>query len=96
MNTNNALLEKVARNLPEKNRFKNELMEIEISLINARYLHGSEISWWRGKSISLIAIDSRDNKIVRHCSGKVLYLDEETQTAVEVANSVKDFLRSIY
>lgn len=51
--------------------------------------------WWRGKQVSIIAVDLDGNFFLRHSGGAVLYWDHRLQTETVVAPRVREFVERI-
>lgn len=53
------------------------------------------MSWWRGRDVSLIAIEENGNFFLRHCDGSVRYWIHADQRSEVVTASVKGFVRAL-
>jgi hypothetical protein len=51
--------------------------------------------WWRGKDVSIIAVDLDGNFFLHHCDGSVRYWDHQLQAEAVIAPSVRDFVAKI-
>lgn len=54
-----------------------------------------QAGWWRGKQVSLIAVDDDGNFFLRHPGGQIIYLDQLNKLEVIVAKSESDFLKML-
>ena len=51
--------------------------------------------WWKGKEVSIIAVDIDGNFFLRHCDGSVRYWNHQSKTEEVVSPSVKSFISNI-
>lgn len=54
-----------------------------------------EAPWWKGKQVTVIAIDMYGNFILRHSSGAVSLWEHKLQKDNPVSKSVKDFFNDL-
>jgi hypothetical protein len=71
-------------------------VEVDVALlVRDRDTRPLRAPWWRGKDVSVIAVDVNGNFFLRHSDGSVRYWHHVNATEFVVAPSVREFLRSL-
>jgi len=94
MTTN--LLDEAIKNLGFKNIFRVEERQFILAcLIREEDRRPLKAEWWKGKEVSIIAVDVNGNFFLRHCDGSVRYWNHQIKTDELVSPSVKSFISNI-
>lgn len=92
----NATLDKAADNLRANRRFRFKGKDlVVVHLVRSRDLRPLHVSWWKGKEVSFLGVESNGNFLLRHCDGSVRLWIHAEQSDHILAKSVSDFVMGL-
>lgn len=96
MLTEQELVDRAVRQLGVRRTFRRDGRTITLAcLIRDDDQRPLRASWWKGKEVTVIAVDLDGNFLLRHSGGSVRIWDHRAQAETVVAPSVREFVEAL-